>query len=100
MDYVSRVTALRRYEAAGWLRKTVGVVGGKDLPAEPSEEDFRIGLRSGIILCNVLNKIQPGAVSKVLLYYIYTCLFFGLMLSCLLKYLLSFDIYWTYAVTC
>lgn len=60
--------ALRRYEAAGWLRKTVGVVGGKDLPAEPSEEEFRLGLRSGIILCNVLNKVQPGAVSKV--YYI------------------------------
>ena len=57
--------SLRRYEAAGWLRKTVGVVGGKDLPAEPSEEDFRIGLRSGIILCNALNKIQPGSVVKV-----------------------------------
>ncbi|CAL0302314.1 unnamed protein product [Lupinus luteus] len=57
--------SLRRNEAAGWLRKTVGVVGGKDLPAEPSEEDFRLGLRSGIILCNVLNKIQPGAVPKV-----------------------------------
>ncbi|CDP17227.1 unnamed protein product [Coffea canephora] len=57
--------SLRRYEAAGWLRKTVGVVGGKDLPAEPSEEDFRLGLRSGIILCNVLNKVQPGAVQKV-----------------------------------
>jgi len=63
---MSRVVALRRYEAAGWLRKTVGVVRGKDLPAEPSEEDFRIGLRSGIILCSVLNKIQPGSVSKVL----------------------------------
>jgi len=62
---LSLIAALRRYEAAGWLRKTVGVVGGKDLPAEPSEEDFRIGLRSGIILCNALNKIQPGAVSKV-----------------------------------
>ncbi|KOM39258.1 hypothetical protein LR48_Vigan03g264000 [Vigna angularis] len=58
-------TSLRRYEAAGWLRKTVGVVRGKDLPAEPSEGDFRIGLRSGIILCSVLNKIQPGTVSKV-----------------------------------
>ncbi|KAJ6434549.1 hypothetical protein OIU84_018126 [Salix udensis] len=58
-------TSLRRYEAAGWLRKTVGVVGGKDLPAEPSEEEFRLGLRSGIILCNVLNKVQPGAVPKV-----------------------------------
>ncbi|KAF1869684.1 hypothetical protein Lal_00017259 [Lupinus albus] len=57
--------SLRRYEAAGWLRKTVGVVGGKDLPAEPSEENFRLGLRSGIILCNVLNRIQPGAVLKV-----------------------------------
>ncbi|KAG6590477.1 Kinesin-like protein KIN-14I, partial [Cucurbita argyrosperma subsp. sororia] len=57
--------SLRRYEAAGWLRKTVGVVGGKDLPAEPSEEEFRLGLRSGIILCNVLNKVQPGAVPKI-----------------------------------
>ncbi|XP_058191331.1 kinesin-like protein KIN-14I [Rhododendron vialii] len=57
--------SLRRYEAARWLRKTVGVVAGKDLPAEPSEEDFRLGLRSGIILCNVINKVQPGAVPKV-----------------------------------
>ncbi|GFZ04542.1 P-loop nucleoside triphosphate hydrolases superfamily protein with CH (Calponin Homology) domain-containing protein [Actinidia rufa] len=56
--------AIRRYEAAGWLRKMVGVVGAKDLPAEPSEEEFRLGLRSGMILCNVLNKIQPGAVPK------------------------------------
>lgn len=38
---------------------------GKDLPAQPSEEEFRLGLRSGIILCNVLNKVQPGAVAKV-----------------------------------
>ncbi|XP_022847321.1 kinesin-like protein KIN-14I isoform X1 [Olea europaea var. sylvestris] len=58
-------TAMRRYEAAAWLRKMVGVVGAKDLPAEPSEEEFRLGLRSGIILCNVVNKIQPGAVQKV-----------------------------------
>nr|KYP71278.1 Kinesin-4 [Cajanus cajan] len=58
--------SLRRYEAARWLRKTVGVVRGKDLPAEPSEEDFRIGLRSGIILCTVLNKVQPRAVPKVI----------------------------------
>ncbi|KAI3829565.1 hypothetical protein L1987_03691 [Smallanthus sonchifolius] len=43
----------------------VGVVGAKDLPAEPSEEEFRLGLRSGLILCNVLNKVHPGAVSKV-----------------------------------
>ncbi|KAL2507619.1 P-loop nucleoside triphosphate hydrolase superfamily protein with CH (Calponin-like proteiny) domain [Forsythia ovata] len=57
--------AMRRYEAAAWLRKIVGFVGAKDLPAEPSEEEFRLGLRSGIILCNVVNKIQPGAVQKV-----------------------------------
>ncbi|XAR58399.1 Minus-end-directed kinesin ATPase [Bertholletia excelsa] len=57
--------ASRRNEAASWLRKMVGVVGAKDLPAEPSEEEFRLGLRSGLILCNVLNKVQAGAVPKV-----------------------------------
>ncbi|XP_022997938.1 kinesin-like protein KIN-14I isoform X2 [Cucurbita maxima] len=57
--------ASRRNEASGWLRKMIGVVAAKDLPAEPSEEEFRLGLRSGIILCNVLNKVQPGAVPKV-----------------------------------
>ncbi|KAG6437460.1 hypothetical protein SASPL_102377 [Salvia splendens] len=57
--------SLRRYEAAEWVRKMVGVVLGKDLPAEPSVEDFRIGLRSGIILCTLLNKIQPASVPKV-----------------------------------
>ncbi|XP_039021759.1 kinesin-like protein KIN-14G [Hibiscus syriacus] len=57
--------SLRRNEAAGWLRKILGVVGGKDLPAEPSEEEFRYALRSGIILCNALNKIKPGSVPKV-----------------------------------
>uniref|UniRef100_A0A5B7AR15 Putative kinesin-4 isoform X1 n=1 Tax=Davidia involucrata TaxID=16924 RepID=A0A5B7AR15_DAVIN len=61
----SEEAATRRYEAAGWLRKMVGVVGAKDLPAEPSEEEFRLGLRSGLILCNVLNKVHPGAVPKV-----------------------------------
>ncbi|KAA0064226.1 kinesin-4-like isoform X1 [Cucumis melo var. makuwa] len=35
--------SLGRYEAVGCLRKTVGVIGGKDLPAEPSEEEFRLG---------------------------------------------------------
>ncbi|KAL4379847.1 hypothetical protein GQ457_02G036700 [Hibiscus cannabinus] len=57
--------SLKRYEAARWLRKTVGVVLGKDLPAEPSEDEFRLGLRSGKILCTVLNKIQPGSVPKI-----------------------------------
>ncbi|CAM8897045.1 unnamed protein product [Rhodiola kirilowii] len=57
--------ALRRYEAASWLRKMVGVVTARDLPEEPSVEEFRYGLRSGHILCNVLNQIQPGVVPKV-----------------------------------
>jgi len=57
--------ALRRYEAAGWLRDMIGVSNGKDFPGEPSEEEFRLGLRSGIVLCNVLNKVNPGSVSKV-----------------------------------
>ncbi|KAG4983386.1 hypothetical protein JHK87_028135 [Glycine soja] len=54
--------SLRRNEAAAWLQKTVG---GKDMPGEPTEEHFRIALRSGIVLCNALNNIQPGAVPKV-----------------------------------
>ncbi|RAL43560.1 hypothetical protein DM860_012701 [Cuscuta australis] len=57
--------AMRRYEAAQWLRNMVGVVGGKDFPAEPSEEEFRVALRNGIILCGALNKIQPSSVVKV-----------------------------------
>lgn len=62
---------LRRFEAARWIRNTLGVVGGRDLPADPSEEDFRIALRSGILLCNVLNRVKPGAVPKVCLITIY-----------------------------
>lgn len=68
LDLASRKAeeaASRRNEAATWLRKMVGVVAARDLPAEPSEEEFRLGLRSGLILCNVLNKVQPGAVPKV-----------------------------------
>nr|CAB3462278.1 unnamed protein product [Digitaria exilis] len=57
--------ATRRHDAASWLRKTVGVVCAKDLPDEPSEEEFQLGLRNGIVLCNALNKVQPGAIPKV-----------------------------------
>uniref|UniRef100_I1R2Y2 Calponin-homology (CH) domain-containing protein n=1 Tax=Oryza glaberrima TaxID=4538 RepID=I1R2Y2_ORYGL len=68
MDVASRRAeeeAMRRYDAASWLRSTVGVVCARDLPDEPSEEEFRLGLRNGIVLCNALNKIQPGAIPKV-----------------------------------
>ncbi|PWA50263.1 calponin-like domain-containing protein [Artemisia annua] len=54
-----------RNEAASWIRKRAGVVAAKDLPAEPSEEAFRLGLQSGMILCNILNKIKPCAVPNV-----------------------------------
>ncbi|KAM0844617.1 hypothetical protein ACQ4PT_056921 [Festuca glaucescens] len=57
--------ANRRYDAASWLRRTVGIVCARDLPEEPSEEEFWLGLRNGIVLCNALNKIQPGAIPKV-----------------------------------
>ncbi|XP_044981811.1 kinesin-like protein KIN-14F [Hordeum vulgare subsp. vulgare] len=67
-DLASRRTgeaAARRNEAAGWLRRTVGAVAGRDLPEEPSEEEFRLGLRNGQILCSALNRVHPGAVQKV-----------------------------------
>jgi len=60
----------------------VGVVAAKDLPAEPSEQEFRLGLRSGIILCNVLNKVQPGAVPKVSMVLIFLYSVLMLLLIC------------------
>jgi len=41
------------------------MVGSLDIPCKPSEEEFRLCLRNGFILCNLINKVQPGAVSKV-----------------------------------
>lgn len=35
------------------------------LPKEPSEEEFCLALRNGLVLCNVLNKVNPGAILKV-----------------------------------
>lgn len=31
---------------------------------QPSEEEVQLALRSGIVICNVINKIQPIAISK------------------------------------
>ncbi|KAK8947065.1 Kinesin-4 [Platanthera zijinensis] len=70
MDLASRKAVeaeSRRYEAARWLRRTVGVVGARELPEEPSEEEFRLALRSGLILCSAINMIQPAAVPKIVL---------------------------------
>ncbi|KAK1584220.1 hypothetical protein Q3G72_030903 [Acer saccharum] len=56
--------AARRYQAAEWLRR-MDHGATETLPKEPSEEEFRLALRNGLILCNVLNKVNPGAVLKV-----------------------------------
>ncbi|XP_072982759.1 kinesin-like protein KIN-14A isoform X1 [Typha latifolia] len=54
--------ALRRFQAAAWLETMVGPLC---LSPQPSELEFISCLRSGLILCNTINKIQPGAVPKV-----------------------------------
>lgn len=57
-------TASRRYEAAEWLRQ-MDNGASSSLSKEPSEEEFCLALRNGLILCNVLNRVNPGAVVKV-----------------------------------
>ncbi|TYJ48923.1 hypothetical protein E1A91_A01G098200v1 [Gossypium mustelinum] len=59
-----QVMASRRYQAAEWLRQ-MDQVAMEFLPKDPSEEEFRRALCNGFILCNVLNKVNPGAVPKV-----------------------------------
>lgn len=61
------IAASRRYEAVEWLRK-MEQGASEVLPEEPSEEEFCLALRNGLILSNVLNKVNPGAVLKVLYY--------------------------------
>ncbi|KAJ8500522.1 hypothetical protein OPV22_011074 [Ensete ventricosum] len=56
--------ALRRCEAAGWLESILGPLG---LSPQPAEKEFTSCLRSDIVLCNEINKIQPGAVLKLAL---------------------------------
>ncbi|KAJ0249509.1 Calponin homology domain-containing protein [Hirschfeldia incana] len=54
--------AARRFQAVQWLQSVVGQLG---IPSQPSEKEFVSCLRNGMILCNAINKIHPGAVSKV-----------------------------------
>ncbi|KAK1317353.1 Kinesin-4 [Acorus calamus] len=57
--------ACRRFQATKWLRE-MDRFAAEVLPSkEPSEEEFCLALRNGLILCNVLNRVNPGAVSKV-----------------------------------
>ncbi|MCO5600395.1 hypothetical protein L7F22_054507 [Adiantum nelumboides] len=55
-------TAARRSQAASWLQKMVGPL---NMPSDPSEEELRLCLRNGLVLCNLINKIHPGAVLKI-----------------------------------
>ncbi|XP_019194712.1 PREDICTED: kinesin-like protein KIN-14F [Ipomoea nil] len=67
LDFAQRKAeeaAARRYEAAEWLRQ-MDHGAPAVLPKEPTEEEFCLALRNGLILCNVLNKVNPGAVLKV-----------------------------------
>lgn len=57
-------SASRRYQAVEWLRK-MDQGAWEVLSKQPSEEEFCLALRNGLILCNVLNKVNPGAVHKV-----------------------------------
>ncbi|XP_047261252.1 kinesin-like protein KIN-14A [Capsicum annuum] len=54
--------ALRRYQATHWLECFVGPFG---ISSQPSEREFVSCLRSGFVLCNLINKVQPGSVPKV-----------------------------------
>ncbi|WOH00071.1 hypothetical protein DCAR_0519427 [Daucus carota subsp. sativus] len=54
--------ALRRYQATEWLDSLVGPLG---ITKQPSEKEFISCLRTGLVLCNAINKTQPGSVQKV-----------------------------------
>ncbi|OVA19729.1 Calponin homology domain [Macleaya cordata] len=60
----AEAAASRRYQATEWLRQ-MDHAAFEALRKEPTEEEFCLALRNGLILCNVLNKVNPGAVSKV-----------------------------------
>lgn len=60
----AEAAAARRNQAAEWLRQ-MDHGAAEVLPSEPSEEHFCLSLRNGLILCNVLNKVNPGAIPKV-----------------------------------
>ncbi|PON53900.1 Kinesin-like protein [Parasponia andersonii] len=55
-------SAWRRFQAVQWLESLVGPLG---MLNRPSEREFISVLRNGLILCNAINKIHPGAVPKV-----------------------------------
>jgi hypothetical protein len=53
-------TAARRRVAAEWVESMTGVA----LPTA-SDHAFRGALRDGVLLCQLLNKLRPGLISRV-----------------------------------
>ncbi|PHT96739.1 Kinesin KP1 [Capsicum chinense] len=58
----AKETALKRYQATHWLECFIGPLG---ISSQPSEREFVSCLRSVFVLCNLINKVQPGSVPKV-----------------------------------
>ncbi|CAJ1912554.1 unnamed protein product [Sphenostylis stenocarpa] len=58
----SLCASCRRYMATQWLESQVGPLG---ISNQPTERELLSCLRNGLILCNAINKIHPGAVPKV-----------------------------------
>ncbi|GAB4826579.1 hypothetical protein Ancab_033474 [Ancistrocladus abbreviatus] len=63
MENVTRSTELHDFHLAP--RKAEEAVGPLGISDQPSEREFISCLRNGLILCNAINKIQPGSVPKV-----------------------------------
>jgi len=60
------ITGARRSDVAAWLNNMFDTL---HLPDEPSEEDLRACLNNGSILCKLMNKLNPGSISKVTLHF-------------------------------
>ncbi|XAR68496.1 Minus-end-directed kinesin ATPase [Bertholletia excelsa] len=55
--------AWRRFQATEWLNSLVGPLV---ISARPTEREFISCMRNGLVLCNAINKIQPGSVPKLM----------------------------------
>ncbi|CAN8259863.1 unnamed protein product [Cochlearia groenlandica] len=84
--------AARRFQAVQWLEAVVGHLG---LPNQPTEKEFVSCLRNGMILCNAINKIHPGAVPKVLSLFFSDCKRIKLLIRVLV--LLNFKVVESYS---
>ncbi|KAL6057581.1 calponin [Balamuthia mandrillaris] len=56
----SKLDPARMREAAEYIQDKTGTRVGYN-----SKDDFAEPLKSGVVLCNMINKIRPGIVSKI-----------------------------------